>query len=447
VTRAGSATEAGASAVDIGVIDAAYAELQRTLVGALGGGCRLAVVKAPPGSGKTHTLVEVLSALVARGMRIAVAAQTNSQADDICRRWVAAHPEVAVTRFTSRALAPGVDLPPEVWQVSERSALTLGPGVTVATTAKWSLTDVASPYDLLAIDEAWQMGWADLMQCALISGSFLMIGDPGQIPPVVTIDVRRWETSPRAPHLPAPDVVLAEPQLRAECLLGSLPACRRLPHEAVDFVRPFYDFAFHAYVRPGARAVETDAHWGAPLERGLPVALTLPTPAHGPPAEVDQALAEMAARVVVDLLEEGALVRSGGEVRPLAASDVGVTSSHRVMNAALAGALGPWANAVRVDTPERWQGLERPVMVAVHPLSGVSRPSAFDLETGRLCVMASRQTAGLILLTRDHVGQTLRSFVPSAGQAPGRPDVVGRGHDAHLRFWEMLEEQGCIDAL
>jgi hypothetical protein len=117
------------------------------------------------------------------------------------------------------------------------------------------------------------------------------------------------------------------------------------------------------------------------------------------------------------------------------------------MNAALASALGPLANDVRVDTPERWQGLERPVMIAVHPLSGVTDPSAFDLETGRLCVMASRHQAGFIVLTRDHVGETLRNYVPSAGQAPGRPDVVGRGHDAHLRFWSQLEAAGSVVAL
>ena len=79
-------------------------------------------------------------------------------------------------------------------------------------------------------------------------------------------------------------------------------------------------------------------------------------------------------------------------------------------------------------------------MIAVHPLSGVIDPSAFDLETGRLCVMASRHQAGFIMLTRDHVGETLRNYVPSAEQAPGRPDIVGRGHDAHLRFWTQLED-------
>ena len=53
--------------------------------------------------------------------------------------------------------------------------------------------------------------------------------------------------------------------------------------------------------------------------------------------------------------------------------------------------------------------------------------------------MASRQQAGFIVLTRDHVGDTLANYVPSAEQAPGRRDIVGRGHDAHLKFWGQLE--------
>lgn len=428
-------------------IDAEYAALSKHLIDYVQSGGRLAVVKAPPGSGKTHILIEVLSALAATCMRIAVAAQTNSQADDICRRWARDHPEVRVARFSSKGLTAAADFPASALWITDKKELPTGPGVTVATTAKWSLTDLAAPYDLLAIDEAWQMSWADLMQCALVSDKFFMIGDPGQIPPVVPIDVRRWETSPRAPHEAAPEVVLAEPTLEAVRFVGSLPACRRLPNESVDFVRPFYDFDFEAYVPMGARGLQLSNGWGDALGSGRPLALTIPTPDHGPPVEVDHEIAVATARVVGSLLTCGALLRLGDEDRSLIPSDVGVTSSHRVMNAALVAALGSYANQIRVDTPERWQGLERPVMIGVHPLSGVSDPSAFDLNTGRLCVMASRHQAGFIMLTRDHVGDTLRNYVPSAEQAPGRPDTVGRGHNAHLKFWTQLEHTDSVVAL
>lgn len=428
-------------------IDQDYTALRDDLASYLLDGGRLAVVKAPPGSGKTFTLIEVLAQLVAAGRRIAVAAQTNSQVDDICRRIAADHPEVGASRFSSAGLQVPGDFPPLVRWIRKTADLPTTAGVTVATTAKWSLTDIAHPYDLLAIDEAWQMGWADLMQCAAVSERFLMIGDPGQIPPVVTIDVRRWETSPRAPHAAAPEVVLAEPAYAETLFVGALPACRRLPLEAVELLRPFYDFSFHGYAEANERGLDLPSGpaWSDALAGGHPIALTIPTPTYGPPAEVDLELAVAVATTVSTLLTSGtATVRASGPERPLTAADIGITASHRVMNTAISAALGSLANDIRVDTPERWQGLERPVMVAAHPLSGVINPSAFDLETGRLCVMASRHQAAFIVLSRDHVGETLRNYVPSAGQAPGRPDVVGRGHDAHLRFWSRLEAAGAV---
>ena len=432
-------------------IEHQYTTLRDDLVDHLSGVGRLAVVKAPPGSGKTFTLIEVLSTLVASGQRVAVAAQTNSQADDICLRFATDHPEVSTARFSSKGSLPPAGFPATISWLTATAELPASPGVTVATTAKWSLTDVGLPFDLLAVDEAWQMSWADLMQCALLSERFLMIGDPGQIPPVVTIDVRRWETSPRAPHEAAPEIALAEPSLAADRYVGSLPACRRLPHEAVEFVLPFYDFDFHAFVERGARGVDVPAGCGlVDLADGRPLVLTIPTPAHGPPLEVDHELAEAVAEVAAQLLTTGAQARLGSvgdPARPLMPADIGVSSSHRVMNGAIAKELARWNGEIRVDTPERWQGLERPMMIVVHPLSGVVDPSAFDLETGRLCVMASRHQAGLVVLSRDHVGSTLAGFVPSAGQAPGRPDVVGRGHDAHIRFWSSLDEQGRVRPL
>ncbi len=41
-------------------IDAEYAALRKDLTDYVQAGGRLAVVKAPPGSGKTHTVIEVL---------------------------------------------------------------------------------------------------------------------------------------------------------------------------------------------------------------------------------------------------------------------------------------------------------------------------------------------------------------------------------------------------
>ncbi|GIK78441.1 MAG: helicase [Actinomycetes bacterium] len=428
-------------------LDAAVAQVESDLAQHYADGGRLGVVKAPPGSGKTHTLIRTLTRL-ATDLRIAVAAQTNTQADDIWRRLAETDPSVPLTRFASQGHPPPPDFPSgAAWTTATRD-LHGAEGVVVSTSAKWALVDVDRPFDVLAVDEAWQMAWVDLMQCATVSERFLLIGDPGQIPPVVTIDVRRWETSPRSPHAAAPDVVLGDEALMKDGYAGSLPACRRLPFEAVPYIMPFYDFNFAPYVGPGERGVDLPAsHRLQELADGRPLAVTLPTPPAGPPLEVDQELAAAAAELVVDLLASDATVRSVGEPRELVATDLGITSSHRMMNAAIESVLGGRARGVRVDTPERWQGVERPVMLAVHPMSGVTAPTAFDLDTGRLCVMASRHQAAHILITRDHVPETLANLVPSAEQAPGKPDAVGRGHDAHMRYWAMLEKEGRVAPL
>jgi hypothetical protein len=436
-------------------IDARGRQLLTELCAYIDSGGRLAIIKAPPGSGKTHNLMQAVRHCVARGLRVAVATQTNPQADDICRRIAVEHPGVPACRFlASGAGDPG--LPAAVRVARHRNGLPAGASVSVSTTAKWALSRLDRAFDLLFVDEAWQMAWADFMCCGLVSGRFVLIGDPGQIPPTVTVSVERWETSPRAPHQAAPQLLLDDPTV--EKFERGLPACRRLPADAVDLVRPFYDFGFDAwaadgerFVDPGRRRGATEAVDGAIdlLACGSVAALTIPTPAEGPPLEEDTALAAVAAQLALRLLDRGATAvdDDGGRPEKLTPADIGLAATHKVMNAAMtrafpAGLVGP--NGLRIDTPERWQGLERKLMIVVHPLSGVTHPSSFDLETGRLCVMASRHRAGMVVVTRDHLAHTLDTYVPRAEQAVGRPDIAGRGHSQHCEFWDRLDGAGRV---
>lgn len=413
----------------------------------------LVVVRAPPGSGKTFLLLRGVAHAIGNRRRVAVGAQTNSQADDICRRLNDQYPDVHVTRFAAGGRSR-VDLGENVSWTSNKHRLPRGPCIVVTTVAKWTLTELEHAYDILFVDEAWQMAWADFMLCSKVAPRFVLIGDPGQIPPVVPIPAQRWETSPRAPHHPAPEVILGDPRIpRLEL---ELPACRRLPHDSVELVRPFYDFEFASWAEPGERYVRIPPAegWHSRLDpalnlfaSGSVVALTTPTPAEGPPLELDEEVAVLAAETAARVLERGAraVADDDGAERELRPDEIGVAATHRVMNNAIQQALPPELRAeVVVDTPERWQGLERKLMIVVHPLSGVTAPSSFDLETGRLCVMISRHRSGLIVVSRDHIQATLENHIPVADQPVGRPDVMGRGHQAHLAFWEHLTEAGRV---
>lgn len=417
-------------------------------------GEKLIVVKAPPGSGKTFLLLRGVEHLSRRGARVAIGTQTNTQANDICERMARDYPGILVHRFAAGRSAPR-DLGPNIHWVTDKGDLPAGPSVVVATVAKWSLTQLVDTYDVLFVDEAWQMSWSDFMLCGQLTDRFVLIGDPGQIPPVVPIPVNRWETSPRAPHQPAPELVLADTGLPTKSL--ELPACRRLPWDSVELVRPFYDFEFGAWARAGERYVRTSRpRTSDPLDPALDLladgsvaALTLATPREGPPLELDEEVARLAVATVTRVLDRGAEVVDDetGVARPLQPTDIGLAATHRVVNAAMHRALpsglrGP--SGVVVDTPERWQGLERKLMIVLHPLSGNTRPSSFDLETGRLCVMTSRHRSGLIVVGRDHIRDTLENHIPAAEQAVGRPDITGRGHQANLRFWETMSDAGRV---
>lgn len=408
---------------------------------------RLGIVQAPPGSGKTWLLLRAVARARELNMRVAVATQTNSQADDICRRFARDYPNVHVIRFAAKGTS-GTDLGKSIQWETDAGQLPHSPCVVVGTTAKWGLVTIVDPYDFLFVEEAWQMAWSDFMLLGQVAARFVLIGDPGQIPPVVTIGVERWETSPRAPHRAAPELILADAQLKPE--VWSLPATRRLPHDSAGLVRPFYDFEFGAFAAPGERVVRAKQGGGTARDRlidllneSTSVGLTIPTPDGGPPLEEDEELAGEAAKLVSRLLSRESSFRIDGRFQRLEPRHIGLCATHRVMNSALDLALPTRLRGhVVVDTPERWQGLERPVMIVVHPLSGVLKPSTFDLETGRLCVMASRHQAGLIIVARDHLNDTLEACIPMADQAVGRPDITGRGLRDNLQFWSALESTG-----
>jgi hypothetical protein len=405
-------------------------------------GKRLSIVEAPPGSGKTHLLLRIIHELVSKGWRVALATQTNNQATDVAARFATEHPSSPVARFSRSGSTPPQDFPIRAKWVTKFSDLSSGPGLHVATAAKWATLKDPVPYALLAIDEAWQMDWAKLMQCSDMSEKFLMIGDPGQIEPVTSVDTSRWGTSLRPPHIAAPEVVKSDPNLLDQASLHFLPACRRLPKNAVEFVKPFYDFDFDSYAEhqdrvftstKGSRIVDL-------LHDFAPILATIPTPLDGPPQSTDTELALAIKSIIKGLMESGVLFSTDPEKATdfLRQEHIGVVASHRAMNGLIRKTLGSDFPDVKIDTPERWQGLETPFMIAVHPLSGVTDPSEFDLSTGRLCVMVSRQQVGLIIVARDHVGKTIENVIPSATQPPDAKDRIGRGRRAHLEFWNQL---------
>ena len=78
-------------------------------------------------------------------------------------------------------------------------------GIVVATTARWLWVNERDyTADVCIVDEAWQMTYADLGGLGPLSAQVVLVGDPGQIAPVVTGDAAAGATGPPVRSGPRP---------------------------------------------------------------------------------------------------------------------------------------------------------------------------------------------------------------------------------------------------
>ena len=436
---------AGAAAVA-----AADAVVEELIAAALRGGESARLTDAPAGAGKTGAIIRLVGALAAADAHAGIVTQTNAQAFDVVERAARAHPGVTVAFLP----AGGVALPPSA--ASLPNVILVEPttvrdaAIVVATADKWAYSREkilsTGRLDLGIVDEAYQMTSAKLLRIADLFPALDLVGDPGQLDPFSTIDDEAWEGLPQNPVLNAVDALLAH---HPRTPRRTLHVSRRLDWRAVPPVREaFYPgMVFGPAAEAGTRALRLgaagasrlDGVWDRAAEDGwayveLPERISL---------QVDAELVELLAE-----LAEGALARSpsvvdertGPEGQPLTPARLAVGVSHRNQRAAVAIALQRRGlGDVVVDTANRLQGREFDVVLALHPLSGRSDASAFHLDAGRLCVLATRHRQCCVLVGRAGAERLLSDYPP-----PGRAvlrvhkDPELDGWEAHARFLEHL---------
>ena len=198
-------------------------------------GGELTIVDAPPGSGKTSMVSNIVANLASRtDMKILVTTPTRAQCLAFARRLAMELP-IDKIKIDMKDIDPE-DLP-DGYNVAR--ATTHVPLVTVATLAKAKFID-KSNIDLLVVDEAYQATHALVAQAQSGVAQVLMVGDPGQIGPVVTVDTSIWEGQKDAPHLPAPLVTKGA----TDVMRFSLDITYRLGPKSAKIIAPIYKFPF-----------------------------------------------------------------------------------------------------------------------------------------------------------------------------------------------------------
>ncbi|GHF96639.1 AAA domain-containing protein [Streptomyces zaomyceticus] len=419
------------------------------LAATLHGTARGVVVDSPPGAGKSTLVVRAALELAAAGRRLMVVAQTNAQVDDLVLRLAEKEPDLEVGRLHSNDSDPYDKALEDLENVrkSAKAGDLAGLPVVLSTAAKWAHVKNVEPWAHAIVDEAYQMRSDALLAVAGLFERALFVGDPGQLDPFSVVGAEQWAGLSYDPSASAVSTLLAH---NPELPQHRLPVSWRLPASAAPLVSDaFYPFTpFRSGTGDGDRKLSFGvASDGSGPDRVLDEAAEsgwglLELPARHTPRTDPEAVGAVAL-VVRRLLDRGgAAVSERSETPvPLTPDRVAVGTAHRDQAAAVRAALAELGvTGVTVDTANRLQGREYDVTVVLHPLSGRPDATAFHLETGRLCVLASRHRHACVVVCRAGVADLLDAH-PSTepvqlGVAVSFPD----GWEANHAVLSHLEE-------
>ncbi|MGD3110363.1 AAA domain-containing protein [Streptomyces sp. YGL11-2] len=411
------------------------------------------VVDSPPGAGKSTLVVRAARELAAAGRPLMVVAQTNAQVDDLVLRLAGKDPDLPVGRLHSSepgSFDPALAELPAV-RTSARIADLAGMDVVVSTAAKWAYTKVDEPWRHAIVDEAYQMRSDALLSVAGLFERALFVGDPGQLDPFSIVGAEQWAGLAYDPSASAVSTLLAHnpdlPQHR-------LPVSWRLPASAAPLVsRAFYPYTpFRSGTGHGDRRLAFGVPGdGSAVDRALDEAAEtgwglLELPARHTP-RTDPEAVRAVALAVRRLLDRGGAATSenSADPAPLTPARIAVGTAHRDQAAAVRAALaGLGVTGVAVDTANRLQGREFDVTVVLHPLSGRPDATAFHLETGRLCVLASRHRHACLVVSRAGVADLLDEHPSTEPVQLGVTVKFPDGWEAMMSTWDHWSEHRVV---
>lgn len=384
-------------------------------------GTEVTVVDSPPGGGKSTLVAEVVSQLRRRPesahWKIREITPTRQGAIDLAKRAArvlegsAQNPVVALQSSLYHEDMEQMGIIPSVKTNDEDKI----PFVNTAASLSMSKERAC---DLLVVDEAYQMTFADFCEAADEALQLLVVGDPGQIGPVVTTDASHL-SGRILPTDRAPEVLVQGPDVTRV----RLPATYRLGADTAEVIAPLYDFDFDSR-RPPVSILTADS-------------ITLP---EIEPVVVDSGgqideISAMAALVphVQEMVDSSLIQRledGSKHTRKLTQEDVAVVVSHTAQEARISALLQEAGlDQVVVGTADRLQGGEWICVLALDPLFGYTEAIDHSVALGRLCVMLSRHVGHLRWVHDDQWEQTLTS-----SEMPERERQLG------LQVREMVVE-------
>lgn len=467
---------AQAAAGNLAVAEEAIGVLRDALSGDVG--FERLLLRAAAGAGKSHVLKRlVVDSLTHPNVsRVAITAFTNNQTHPIARdlgEQLGAH---RVCLFVSAEKAKSVPdsvlkhvtLASKLTEIPDEAEVVISPvqkfgfqGSRPITSAIGAAANGDRPFDVLFVDEAWQVASYLFDGVALHAPIVVGVGDVGQIPPL-EVGVNPWQGDPGYNPYRAWPTEFERGDKKT--WVRDLPAVWRPAAGHLSLWRAFYPDWKELYCVAGEADRSVNFNTMKPFAQQIwqQVATGVPTIVEidgldTPEApDVDLPLI-LAAETLIDELISAEVALNQADYDDAGSPNGSVTvSSLRAEHsdplisilATRNQAVDDAADAVErlqmkhnlaendlvASTVDSWQGQTNGITVAIHPLSGAVALDDFNSAFGRLAVTCTRATHGLLMIARPGIDELLAESAPQPGTPIGEPGFRTLPRQTHERI-------------
>lgn len=410
------------------------------------------LVHGPPGTGKTSVIAEIVKRLCAQGKRVMLAAFTNQAVDNLLKRLDKDGFHDYIRLGHQRSVDPSIRPHLLSEQLATRpdgsihNLLGAMP-VVASTTATWSSekytpladngvresrSDATLHFDVVILDEAGQLTIPAILGTLRFAKSFILVGDEKQLPPLVLSKVAAEQglAASLFAHLQQ-STSSGEAGVGTDAPAAEASVQLRVQYRMNKWIsffasKVFYEgqlvpaevialrmLALPTRPDPGETIHERDVIKRAVQPRMPLVFLDVPaavSKTEGEQIKISNSEASAVREIVAALLRRGVAEKDIGIIAPYRAQ-VANLRRHLFSDAPqISWKALPFDTALSIDTVDRFQGGERPVIIMSFATSSVPSVESplrdFLTNPNRLNVALTRAQSKLVLVgTRSALGE------------------------------------------
>ena len=345
-------------------------------------------IQGPPGTGKTFVTARAILSLVRKGARVGVTSNSHEAIRNVLMGCLGAleDEDLPITLDLIHKVSGSDDGYPDdclIQRTTDNAEAASGGHVVGGTAFFFAREENVQAYDWLFVDEAGQVGLANMAAMGRSAKNIVLVGDPRQLPQVIQ------GAHPEPANLSCLDWMLGDHATIPPDRGIFLPVTRRMHPDVCRFIS---DQVYEGRLTSHADTVRQGVSGTSFPNAG---AFWVPVNHEGNAQIASEEVA--AIQDTIDDLLTGTWTEKDGTERPMRRSDIIVVAPYNAQVNALQDAL---PDDIRVGTVDKFQGQEAPVCLVSMTASSAeetSRGMDFLFSLNRINVAVSR-AKGLALV-------------------------------------------------